>query len=75
MNRLLPMQKLVIAANKNAVLPCFWQTTTYEKYPIHNKELLGEIEEARARADLERVKETLSPAMDILASSSFEQLL
>lgn len=71
----LPMQKLVIATNENAILPRFWQTGTYEKYPIHSKEVQGGIEEKSAKAHSEGVKETLSPAMDILVSSNFERLL
>lgn len=71
----LPMQKLVIAANENAILPRFWQTGTYEKYPIHNKEVQGGIGEKGPKVRSEGVKETLSPAMDILVSSSELQFL
>ena len=46
----LPMQKLVVATNENAILPRFWQTGTYEKYPIHNKEVQGGIGGKSAKA-------------------------
>lgn len=71
----LPIQKLVIATNENDILHRFWQTGTYEKHPVHGKEVQGGIEEDGAKAHSEGVKETLSPAMDILVSSNFERLL
>ncbi len=71
----LPIQKLVIATNENDILHRFWQTGTYEKYSSHDREVQAGIEEKSAKAHSEGVKETLSPAMDILCSSNFERLL
>ncbi|KAK9446535.1 tryptophan synthase beta subunit-like PLP-dependent enzyme [Limtongia smithiae] len=57
----LPIEKLVVATNANDILDRFWRSGVYEK---------------KALADGgEAVKETLSPAMDILISSNFERLL
>jgi threonine synthase len=55
-----PMQKIVIATNENDILYRFCNTGAYEK-------------EENAHAG--GVKQTLSPAMDILISSNFERLL
>lgn len=55
----LPVDKLVIATNDNDILDRFWKTGKYEK----SADAAG------------GVKETLSPAMDILVSSNFERLL
>lgn len=55
----LPVEKLVIATNENDILDRFWKTGKYEKQS----------------ENAEGVKETLSPAMDILVSSNFERLL
>jgi threonine synthase len=52
----LPMQKIIIATNENDILYGFWKTGAYEK-------------EDNAHAG--GVKQTLSPAMDILISSNF----
>ena len=63
----LPISKLIIATNENDILYRFWQTGSYEKPTVRNTEnekTLGS-----------GVKETLSPAMDILVSSNFERLL
>lgn len=62
----LPVDKFVVATNENDILDRFFKTGRYEKKPI------------TASADAEEdssVKETLSPAMDILVSSNFERLL
>ncbi|KHN99183.1 threonine synthase [Metarhizium album ARSEF 1941] len=62
----LPVDKLVIATNENDILDRFWKTGKYEKQPAP--------EDGKDIAP-EGVKETLSPAMDILVSSNFERLL
>jgi len=71
----LPAEKLVIATNENDILHRFWQTGKYEKQPVHGKEAEGGIPEDGVKAHESGVKETLSPAMDILISSNFERLL
>ncbi|KAF7329871.1 Tryptophan synthase beta subunit-like PLP-dependent enzyme [Mycena kentingensis (nom. inval.)] len=62
----LPMGKLVVATNANDILARFWNAGKYEKVdsdlPVSDGKQSG-------------VKETLSPAMDILVSSNFERLL
>nr|GAT45959.1 tryptophan synthase beta subunit-like PLP-dependent enzyme [Mycena chlorophos] len=62
----LPMGKLVVATNANDILARFWNAGKYEKadseLPVSDGHQSG-------------VKETLSPAMDILVSSNFERLL
>ena len=55
----LPIDRLVIATNENDILDRFFKTSRYEKQD----------------SDSGAVKETLSPAMDILVSSNFERLL
>jgi threonine synthase len=71
----LPAEKLVIATNSNDILHRFWESGRYEKNPVHGKEAQGGIPEDGAKAHEGGVKETLSPAMDILVSSNFERLL
>jgi threonine synthase len=71
----LPAEKLVIATNENDILHRFWQTGKYEKHPVYGKEAEGGEPADGAKAHSEGVKETLSPAMDILVSSNFERLL
>jgi threonine synthase len=71
----LPIEKLVIATNENDILHRFWRSGHYEKNAVHGKEAEGGLEEDGAKAHEEGVKETLSPAMDILVSSNFERLL
>ena len=72
----LPMDKLVIATNSNDILARFWETGRYERV-----ELEADVDAAPANgaSDGKRsavaVRETLSPAMDILVSSNFERLL
>ena len=65
----LPISKLVIATNENDILHRFWQTGAYEKPAV----LSADAKEDNTHAS--GVKETLSPAMDILISSNFERLL
>ncbi|KAK9493808.1 tryptophan synthase beta subunit-like PLP-dependent enzyme [Lipomyces doorenjongii] len=57
----LPVEKLIVATNANDILDRFWKSGVYEK--------------KGPGSDVEAVKETLSPAMDILISSNFERLL
>lgn len=69
----LPVEKLVIATNENDILDRFWKTGKYEKHATPTEE---DVTTAPAvGADPSGVRETLSPAMDILVSSNFERLL
>ncbi|RMZ77725.1 hypothetical protein DV738_g4271, partial [Chaetothyriales sp. CBS 135597] len=61
----LPVSRLVIATNENDILHRFWQTGTYSKQSNTEQEETKE----------DSVRETHSPAMDILVSSNFERLL
>lgn len=64
----LPMAaKLGVATNSNDILARFWKTGKYEK--ADSTSALSGTEDSSG------VKETLSPAMDILMSSNFERLL
>ncbi|KAL2175292.1 tryptophan synthase beta subunit-like PLP-dependent enzyme [Thermothelomyces heterothallicus CBS 202.75] len=71
----LPVDKLVIATNENDILDRFWKTGRYEKKPAYGSAAKGGIESDGVQAHEDGVKETLSPAMDILVSSNFERLL
>ena len=71
----LPAQKLVIATNENDILHRFWQTGKYEKKPVYGRAAMGGEPGDGVKAHESGVKETLSPAMDILVSSNFERLL
>ncbi|KAL8930730.1 MAG: hypothetical protein Q9208_000271 [Pyrenodesmia sp. 3 TL-2023] len=70
-----PSGSLVVATNENDILYRFWQTGAYEKNPVHGSAAEGGFVEDGAKAHPSGVKETLSPAMDILVSSNFERLL
>lgn len=61
----LPVEKFVVATNENDILDRFFKTGRYEK----------KAPASEGSAASEGVKETLSPAMDILVSSNFERLL
>jgi threonine synthase len=71
----LPIERLVIATNENDILDRFWKTGKYEKKVAQEPATVGGLPEDGAQAHPDGVKETLSPAMDILVSSNFERLL
>lgn len=77
----LPIDKLVVATNSNDILARFWKSGAYEKVDSTGTEANGATAPAegasdgKQSADASGVKETLSPAMDILVSSNFERLL
>jgi threonine synthase len=71
----LPVEKLVIATNENDILDRFWKTGRYEKKPAEGPSAEGGLAVDGVKAHEGGVKETYSPAMDILVSSNFERLL
>lgn len=66
----LPVDKLVIATNENDILDRFWKTGRYEKKPAQGQKAEGGLQVDGVKAHEDGVRETLSPAMDILVSSS-----
>jgi threonine synthase len=71
----LPIAKLVVATNENDILDRFFRTGRYEKQPGLVPEVQDGDTSNGVKAHNQGVKETLSPAMDILVSSNFERLL
>ncbi|RPB18813.1 threonine synthase [Terfezia boudieri ATCC MYA-4762] len=66
----LPIRSLWIATNANDILYRFFDSGVYEKQTTAAANIKDGV-----KADASGVKETLSPAMDILVSSNFERLL
>lgn len=67
----LPMGTLVVATNANDILARFWRSGAYEK--VESAPAAGGASDGKQAVG--GVRETLSPAMDILVSSNFERLL
>lgn len=71
----LPYSRLVIATNSSDILHRFINSGIYSKQYIHGPSAEGGLAQDGAKAHPSGVKETFSPAMDILLSSNFKQLL
>lgn len=76
------MGKLAVATNSNDILARFWKSGRYEKVDSTSATASGPTapvdgssDGKQATSEASGVKETLSPAMDILVSSNFERLL
>lgn len=68
----LPISHLGVATNANDILDRFVHSGIYEKHSTPDSRVLGS---TTNDGDTGGVKETLSPAMDVLISSNFERLL
>ena len=71
----LPTDKLVIATNSNDILTRFWKTGRYERVELDAEAAAPTTNGASDGKQSVVVRETFSPAMDILVSSNFERLL
>ena len=72
----LPMDKLVVATNSNDILARFWKVGRYERVELDAEAATAPANSpSDGKQSISAVRETLSPAMDILVSSNFERLL